>query len=89
MMQTLHIHQHLWACQQLCREFGYNKIPLHPPGQRIVVHIWPEDRTSWRLRGEGEWYVRPTLEYYRCHQVYIPKPKQHTLSLQWNPTCMG
>ena len=49
-----------------------NKVPLAPPGTKVVIHRKPTQRKSWDFHGQLGWYVGPAPEHYRCYCCYIP-----------------
>ena len=59
---------------------SYNLTPLSPPWRRVVIHNSPNDGASWTLRVESGWYIRPSMEHYRCHKSYIPKTRVEWIS---------
>ena len=52
---------------------NFNKVPLLPPGTKIVQHAKPDNRKSWAFHGDQGWYVGPAPDHYRCIRTYIPK----------------
>lgn len=52
--------------------FDFNKTPLAPSGTKVLVHLKPDQRTSWSYHGEEGWYVGPLLEHYCCVKCYMP-----------------
>ena len=65
----------LSRCAQLHGEFNYNATPLDPPGTHIIVHEKPKVRVIWEVHGVKGWYLGPSMEHYRCHNVYITKTR--------------
>ena len=53
-------------------QHNYNKVPLAPPGTKVVIHRKPNQRKSWDFHGQMGWYVGPVLEHYWCYRCYIP-----------------
>jgi hypothetical protein len=51
--------------------FDFSRHPLHPPGQLVVAHDSPTTRPSWAPHGERAYYLGPSFDHYRCHNVYI------------------
>ena len=56
-------------------KFNFQATPLAPPGTKVVAHVKPNARGSWKLNGEPGWYVGPALQHYRCVTCYYPKSR--------------
>ena len=54
-------------------KFNFNATPLDPLGTKVLVHLKPEQRTSFVAHGIDAWYVRPSLNYYRCYNCWMPE----------------
>ena len=48
---------------------------MAPLGMKVLVHTYLVKRGLWDLNRESEWYVGPSLNYYRSVQYYIPRTK--------------
>jgi hypothetical protein len=70
----------LSAYAQLHGNFDFNLTPLAPPGTKIVAHNKPDKRNSWDPHGNTGWYTGPTMEHYRCYEVYIPKTQAYRIA---------
>ena len=46
---------------------------MAPPGTQIFVHEKPTVRGTWEAHEVKGWYLRPSMEHYRCQRVYINK----------------
>ena len=55
--------------------FDLNKTASAPPGFKVVVHEKPYTRRTWSPHGSGGWYIGPSMEHFRCHQVYVNATK--------------
>ena len=44
--------------------FEFNRIPMGPPGCKIVVHEEPGKRGSWSLHGLTGFYIGPFINGY-------------------------
>ena len=44
----------------------FSKVPLAPPGTKVIIHQKPGTRMSWDYRGKQAWYVGPAHNHYRC-----------------------
>ena len=53
----------------------FNKIPLAPPGTKVIVHSKPSKRASWAYHGVNGWYIGGSYEHYRCVRCYIPSTR--------------
>ena len=51
--------------------YDYNAHPMVPPGTKVMVHSKPSNRKSWEYHGKLGWYVGPSLDHYRCVNIYI------------------
>ena len=58
----------------------FNKVPLVPPGTKVVLHSKPEQRKSWAFHGEQGWYIGPATDHYRCVKCYIPKTNKERIT---------
>jgi hypothetical protein len=72
MLHALQLNSKLLAKAQLNGIFAFNRTPLAPPGTRVIIHE-PPIRQSWAPHGVDGWYLGPSLEHYRCYQVYANK----------------
>ena len=46
-------------------------IPLAPAGTKIVVHMKPDQQSSWAYYRKVGWYVGLAPEHYRCFRCYL------------------
>ena len=51
----------------------FNKVPLAPPGTKVVLYKKPSNRESWVYPGLKGWYIGPAPNHYRCLRVYVPE----------------
>ena len=54
----------LSAYAYLFGNYDFNENPLAPPGTKVMVHMKPEQRTSWDPNAKLGWYVGPSLHHY-------------------------
>lgn len=73
MLRASRLNPKLSAEAQLNGIFDFNRTPLAPPGTRVIIHEKPAVRQSWAPHGVDGWYLGPSLEHYRCYQVYANK----------------
>ena len=71
LMRQFCLNPKLSAYAQIQGAFNYNGTPLAPPSTCIVAHKKPSQQASWATHGVNRWHIRPALEHYQCHQVYI------------------
>ena len=65
---------------QLNGDFDFNRIPLAPPGMRVIVHETPNNRRTRSHHGGDGWYLGPAPDHYRCHRVYIPRTRAECIT---------
>ncbi len=53
--------------------FKYDKTLLAPPGCKVVIHDLPEKHALFAYHGMIRFYIGPTMDHYRCYQVYVPE----------------
>jgi hypothetical protein len=75
LLRKSRINPRMSAYAQLNGDFDFNRMPLTPPGTRVIAHEKPDQRSSWDPHGVDGYYVGPALDHYRCYQVYITKIK--------------
>lgn len=76
------------AWSQLFGPYDFNKEPLAPPGIRVLVHIKPDNRSTWAPHAEEGWYVGPAAEHYRCYRIYMTETRAERITdtVSWYPT---
>jgi hypothetical protein len=76
------------AWSQLFGPYDFNKEPIAPPGIRVLVHVKPDNRTTWAPHAEEGWYIGPAQEHYRCYRVYMTDTKSERITdtISWYPT---
>ena len=67
------VNPHLSAWDYLFDNHNFNKVPLLPPGTKIVNHAKPDNRKSWAFDSGQVWCVGPAPDHYHCIHTYIPK----------------
>ena len=58
----------------------FNKVPLAPPGTKVIIHNKPKKRTSWQYHGTEGWYIGPAHDHYRCLTCYLPLTRTEIVS---------
>jgi hypothetical protein len=61
---------------------------LAPPGIRVLVHEKPQNGETWSPHALDEWYIGPTLELYRCYNVWLWDTRHEQIcdTISWFPT---
>ena len=72
LLRPARCNPHLSAYAYLNEEHNYNKVPLAPPGTKIIIHRKPNHQKTWDFHGQLGWYVGPAPEHYRCYWCFIP-----------------
>ena len=82
------INPKLSAYAQLQGTFDFNRTPLAPPGIRVLVHVKPDQRTTWSPHATDGWYIGPAMESYRCYKVWIWETRSVRIcdTISWFPT---
>jgi hypothetical protein len=60
--------------------FDFTKTPLGPVGCCILVHTKPATRCSWDYHAKEGFYIRPTLDLYRCFKLVNSNTKSKVIS---------
>ena len=55
--------------------FNFAATPLAPPGTKVLVHLKPDQVSTYGVHVLDGWYIGPSLEHYRCLKCYIPETK--------------
>jgi hypothetical protein len=71
MMRVLWVKPNILAVMHLQGQFYFNHTPLAPAGTRVVAREKPNQRRIWAPHDMDDWYAGPTMDHYRCYQVYI------------------
>jgi hypothetical protein len=66
------IHPWLLAHDSLFGNYDSNRVPIAPPGTKIVAHVAAEARTTFGQQGKVGWHTGPSPEHYRCYKCYFP-----------------
>jgi hypothetical protein len=61
----------LSAHASLFGHYDFNRVPLAPPGTKIVGHVASEGHPTFREHGKVGWYIGPSPEHYRCYKCYF------------------
>jgi hypothetical protein len=71
LLRTSILHPQLSAAAHFHGLVDYNKIAFAPPGCKIIAHEKPVKRRTWAPHGENGYSLGPTMDHYRCQDVYI------------------
>ena len=72
LLRNSRINPSLSAQAYLFGNHDFNKVPLLPPGTKVIVHNKSTKRASWAFHGEDGWFIGPAHNHYRCVRCYIP-----------------
>jgi hypothetical protein len=72
LLRSSHTHPSLSAHASLFGHYDFNRVPLAPPGTKIVGHVASEGRTTFGEHGKVGWCIGPSPEHYRCYKCYFP-----------------
>ena len=73
LLRNARVNPKLLAWAYLFGPHDFNRVPLAPPGTKVVVHTKPGNRKSWEYHGKEGWYIDPAFQHYRCITVYMPE----------------
>ena len=76
LLRNSRINPELSSWAYLFGNHDFNKVPLAPPGTKVMLHSKPTNRKSWAFHGEPGFYIGPAPQHYRCVKCYIPKNKK-------------
>jgi hypothetical protein len=65
LLRKSRVNPRMSAYAQLNGHFDFNRIPVAPPGTRIIAHEKPDKRASWDPHGLDGYYLGPALDHYR------------------------
>ena len=87
LMRGSRINPKLSAYEQIYGRYDHNKVPLAPPGIKVLAHIKPDQRLTWAPHAVEGWYVGPAFDHYRCYTIWvIPTRQTRTVNqLEWFP----
>ena len=69
------MNPNLYGYAQLYGEFNYDAMPLSLPGIQVIIHENPTVRGTWSSHGVKRWHMVPSMNHYRCHNVYVTKTR--------------
>jgi hypothetical protein len=71
LLRSSRIHPSLSAHASLFGNYDFNRVPIAPPGTKIVAHVAAETRTTFGEHGKVGWYIGPSPQHYRCYKCYF------------------
>jgi hypothetical protein len=88
LMRGSRINPKLSAWAQVNGNYDFNRIPIAPPGIRVLVYETPTARASWSPHAVDGWYVGPAQDSYRIYRVWIEETRAECNAdmLAWFPT---
>ena len=88
LLRTSRSNPKLSAHAYVFGNFDFQATPLAPLGTKVVAHLEPTIRSTYSSNGEEGWYVGPSLQHYRCVDIYFPKTRQvrHCNTVKYYPT---
>ena len=80
LLRNSRVNPSLSAWAYLFGPHDFNKMPLAPPGTKVIVHDKPGQRGSWDYHGQDGFYIGPAPSHYRCLKTFIPKTRAERIS---------
>jgi hypothetical protein len=71
LLRSSRIHPSLSAHASIFGQYDFNRIPIAPPGTKIIAHVTADARTTFGAHGKVGWYIGPSPEHYRCYKCYF------------------
>ena len=87
-LRTARCNPNLSAHAYINGMHDFNKVPLAPPGTKVIIHQKIGARNSWSYRGKSAWYIGPAPNHYRCFKCFVPETRQEVIvdTLTFIPT---
>ena len=87
LLRSSRIQPQISAHEHVFGPLDFRKTPFAPPGIKVLVHVRPQNRSSWAPHAVQGWYIGPSLDHYRCHRVWVPSTRSERISqtLSWFP----
>jgi hypothetical protein len=76
LLRTSRINPNLSAYAQVFGQYNFPVNPIAPLGTHVLVREKTAHRASWAAYAVDAWYVRPALQYYRCHRTWVWTTRQ-------------
>ena len=71
MLQASNRNPKVSAHKYIFGQFDLQKTPIAPPGTKSIIHLKPNQRTTFGHKGSECWYIGPCLQHYRCLKFYL------------------
>ena len=75
MLRASAIHPQISAFEELHGPHNYDAHPFAILGSPVEVHVMPRNRGTWNEHTVAGFYLGPSWEHYRCHDVWIPETR--------------
>ena len=59
MPRSSNLNPSISSYNELYGNYDYEKIPILPPGLKLIIHEKPSQRGSWDPKGVDGWYLGP------------------------------
>lgn len=88
MLRSSKLHPQISGQCHLNGEFDYTKTPILPLGTKATIFIPPKDRIIWDCHTIEGYYLRTSLDHYKCHRIYIPETRgvRTSNTVEFHPT---
>jgi hypothetical protein len=63
LLRLSRIHPFLSAHASLFGNYDFNRVPIAPPGTKIVAHVAADSHTTFGQHGKVGWYIGPSPEH--------------------------
>ena len=71
MLQASNRNPKVSAYKYIFGQFDLQKTPIAPPGIKSIIHLKPNQHTTFGPRGSKCWYIGLCLQHYRCLKFYL------------------
>jgi Reverse transcriptase (RNA-dependent DNA polymerase) len=87
LLRSSRMNPKLSAWEQLNGRYDFNRLPIAPPGIKVLAHAKTNTRASWATNAFGAWYIGPAFNHYRCHKVWAIRSRESRIVDQvvWFP----
>jgi len=71
MLRPSNANPNISAHEYIHGPFDLQKTPIAPPGIKAIIHLKPNQRSTFGPRGIEGWYIGPCPQHYRCFKFYM------------------
>ena len=71
MLRASNINPKISAHEYIHGPFDLQKTPIAPPGIKSIIHLKPNQRSTFGPKGSECWYIGPCPQHYRCLKFYM------------------